>query len=60
MLIYMFITDTLTAIQYWSEYDKSNCFNFNIYYHKCIMILTLAAVKLSTKDHIEILAMKNC
>ena len=33
MLIYMFITGTLMAIQYWNEYDKANCFNFNIRYY---------------------------
>ena len=54
MLIYMFITDTLTAIQYWNEYDKANCFNFNIRYYDLN-----TAVKLSPRDHIEMLALKN-
>ena len=37
----LLLTGTLTAIRYWNEYDKANCFNLNIYCHKDIMILTL-------------------
>ena len=47
------------AIQYWNEYDKANCFNFNIYILSQRYYDLNTAVKLSHRDYIEMLALKN-
>ena len=59
VLIYMFITNWHVN-QYWDWYDKTNHFNFDIYCHEEIMILTpKTAVKWSPRDHIQMLALRN-